>query len=153
MGCAYMAFSSLAAMFDDMRCRQWRKVLPFPHDLLFSNVCVSVCVPICCWLNFMWIICSIILNIFLVLLFLSFVFSLFLCRFAIFLYVRMSSYNGMFYMLVHVFIYMSVHRQRWRNKDDQSINHDVVAQGGVFRCPSRYELQINGDCAHAYPTN
>ena len=59
---------------------------------------------------------------FLVLLFLSFVFSLFLCRFAIFLYVRMSFYNGMFYMLVHVFIYMSVHRQRWRNKDDQSIN-------------------------------
>ena len=58
---------------------------------------------------------------FLVLLFLSFVFSLFLCRFAIFLYVRMSFYNGMFYMLVHVFIYMSVHRQRWRNKDDQSI--------------------------------
>ena len=51
---------------------------------------------------------------FLVLLFLIICISLFLCRFAMFLYVRMSFYNVMFHMLVHVFIFMSVHRQRWR---------------------------------------
>ena len=55
--------SLLAAVFGDMRCRQWRKGLPFPDDPLFSNVCVSRCVFQCCWLNVMWIICSIILNI------------------------------------------------------------------------------------------
>ena len=33
------------------------------RSFVLKCMCLSVCVPICCWLNFMWIICSIILNI------------------------------------------------------------------------------------------
>ena len=53
----------------------------------------------------------------------SFVFSLFFCRFEIFLYARMSFYNVMFHMLVHVFLSICLYIvSDDENKDDRSIN-------------------------------
>ena len=60
---------------------------------------------------------------FLVLLFLIICIFFVFCRFEIFLYARMSFYNVMFHMLVHVFLSICLYIvSDDENKDDRSIN-------------------------------
>ena len=110
------------------------------RSFVLECMCLLVCVPICwhacrallllkrllikikCYVDC----CSIIVNIAWFYSSKSFVFSVFLCLFEIFLYVRMSFYNAMFYMLVHVFyLYVCTSSAMTKIKMINQINHQI----------------------------
>ena len=75
------------------------------RSFVLKCMCLSVCVPICCWLNFMWIICSIILNIFW---FYSSYHLYFLCFSAVLQYFYMFACHLIMVCFICLYMFLSI---------------------------------------------
>ena len=96
-------------------------------SFVLKCMCLSVCVPICCWLNFMWIICSIILNI-------SWFYSsyhlYFLCFSAVLQYFYMFACH--FIMVCFICLYMFLSICLYIVSDDEIKMINLISKLTVF---------------------